>query len=138
MADWLSHLDRIVTAMEAPVLTGPGTVSHHQAVTLAGEEYSKYRKRQDLTPSPVEEAYLSTIKQTQKKLEERQSCVDDLRGQSRRRPASTIGTLGCMAQPYSGFGSGGCAPTADVRNLSRPAAASVQHHVADRGRGVAA
>jgi len=32
MRDWLAHLDRLITAMEAPTLQGAGSVSHKQAV----------------------------------------------------------------------------------------------------------
>jgi hypothetical protein len=69
MADWLAHLDRLIGAMDAPVLNGPGTVSHRQAVGKAEAEYAKYRAEQDATPSEVEAAYLETIKTAQRQIE---------------------------------------------------------------------
>lgn len=69
MADWLAHLDRLITAMDAPVFSGPGTVSHRHAVDKAEAEYTKYRAETDATPSEVEAAYLETIKQVQRQIE---------------------------------------------------------------------
>lgn len=69
MRDWLSHLDRLITAMDAPVLTSAGSVSHKQAVAKAEGEYAKYRELPDLAPSDVEQAYLDAVKRAQHKLE---------------------------------------------------------------------
>lgn len=69
MKDWLSHLDRLVTAMDAPTLSNAGSVSHHQAVTQAEGEYDKYRAVQDEVPSNVERKYLETVKRTQREIE---------------------------------------------------------------------
>ena len=69
MADWLAHLDRLITAMDAPVLSGAGSVSHRQAVAKAEGEYAKFRAELDATPSEVETAYLATIKQAQRQIE---------------------------------------------------------------------
>jgi len=69
MADWLAHLDRLITAMDAPVLSGPGSVSHRQAVDKAEGEYARFRAELDATPSEVETAYLETIKQAQRQIE---------------------------------------------------------------------
>lgn len=41
-------------------MTGAGKVSHNQAMKKAKEEYQKY---QELSISPVEQAYLDTIKE---------------------------------------------------------------------------
>ncbi len=72
MKDWIIHLDRIMTAMEAPTLVGAGKVSHQQAVAHAEGEYAKYRGRLDAAPSEVEEAYLESIKQVQREVEAKQ------------------------------------------------------------------
>ncbi|MBQ9475609.1 MAG: virulence RhuM family protein [Bacteroidales bacterium] len=64
MADWAKHLDSILTINGEPLLLGSGTVSHHQAVTKASEEYKKYQQR---TLSDVEQAYLDTIKSLEEK-----------------------------------------------------------------------
>ena len=69
MADWLAHLDRLIVAMDAPVLSGPGTVSHKRAVDKAEGEYARYRAALDETPSEVEAAYLESIKRTQRQIE---------------------------------------------------------------------
>lgn len=61
MKDWLAHLDRLIMAMDAQTLTGPGNVSHRQAVTHAEDEYAKYHTQLDAAPDEVEEAYLELI-----------------------------------------------------------------------------
>lgn len=68
MADWLSHLDRLIVALEGDVLDGAGGVSHDQAMSRASSEYRKYKATtKDL--SSVEKSYLETIKSVQKKIE---------------------------------------------------------------------
>lgn len=66
MRDWIAHLDRIVTAMEAPTLSGAGSVSHKHAVAKAESEYEKYRAQLDATPSDVEAVYLESVKRAQR------------------------------------------------------------------------
>lgn len=72
MKDWLGHLDKMLTAMDAPVLSGAGSISRSEADAKAIAEYSKYRAELDAEPSEVEEAYLASIKAEQKKLEGKQ------------------------------------------------------------------
>lgn len=72
MKDWLSHLDRLITAMDAPTLSGAGTVSHKQAVEKAEGEYDKFRAQLDAAPSRVAQQYLDSVKRTQRKLEGKQ------------------------------------------------------------------
>ena len=71
MIDYVEHLDSLLQATGEKLLEGAGTVSHTQALNKAKEEYQKYQV-QNL--SPVEEAYLQSIKQiekeTKKKLKE--------------------------------------------------------------------
>lgn len=69
MRDWLGHLDGLITAMGASVLTGAGSVSHKQAVTKAEDEYQKYRDQQDALPAEVEAAYLDSVKCAQREIE---------------------------------------------------------------------
>lgn len=69
MRDWIAHLDRIITAMEAPTLSGAGSVSHKQAVAKAKDEYKKYRAGLDAAPSDVEAAYLESVKRAQREIE---------------------------------------------------------------------
>ena len=71
MSDYVEHLDSLLQATGEKLLEGAGNVSHTQALNKAKEEYQKYQV-QNL--SPVEEAYLQSIKQiekeTKKKLKE--------------------------------------------------------------------
>ncbi|MBN2821662.1 MAG: virulence RhuM family protein [Coriobacteriia bacterium] len=69
MGDWLAHLDRLIAAMEAPVLTSAGSVSHKQAVARAEGEYEKYRTLSESEHSDVERAYLDAVKRAQHRLE---------------------------------------------------------------------
>lgn len=69
MKDWLGHLDTMLTAMGAPVLDGAGSVSKRQAEQKALREYELHRKQLDERPSEVEQAYLESIKDTQRGLE---------------------------------------------------------------------
>ncbi|MGN0005153.1 MAG: virulence RhuM family protein [Candidatus Gastranaerophilaceae bacterium] len=64
MSDYVEHLDSLLQATGEKLLEGAGTVSHTQALNKAKEEYQKYQV-QNL--SPVEEAYLQSIKQIEKK-----------------------------------------------------------------------
>jgi len=52
-------LDKVLSSTGEALLEGAGKVSHAQAMEKAKREYQKYRV-QNL--SPVEEAYLETIK----------------------------------------------------------------------------
>ena len=63
MSDYIEHLDRLLSATGEKVLDGPGCVSHKRAMDKANAEYQKYLV-QNL--SPVEEAYLDTIKKIEK------------------------------------------------------------------------
>ena len=69
MKDWLAHLDRLVTALEAKTLSGSGKISHEAAIAKAEAEYEKYRAQIASEPSEVEAAYLDTLKRAQRKLE---------------------------------------------------------------------
>jgi hypothetical protein len=69
MKDWLAHLDRLVTALEAKTLSGSGKISHEAAIAKAEAEYEKYRAQIASEPSEVEAAYLNTLKRAQRKLE---------------------------------------------------------------------
>lgn len=69
MKDWLAHLDRLTTAMDAPTLTGAGSVSHKHAVSKAEEECSKYRAQFDSIASDVEGEYLESLKRAQREVE---------------------------------------------------------------------
>ena len=59
MNDYIRQLDSILSSTGEKVLSSGGSVSHEQALKKAQEEYRKYQEK---TLSPVEEAYLQTIK----------------------------------------------------------------------------
>ena len=59
MSDYITQLDNILSSTGEPLLVGAGSVSHHQAMEKAEVEYRKFQVR---TLSPVEEAYMETIK----------------------------------------------------------------------------
>jgi hypothetical protein len=73
MKDWLSHLDRLIAAMDAPILTDAGSVSHKQATAKAEAEFQKFREQSNEIPSEIEERYLESLKQTQRGIEGKQS-----------------------------------------------------------------
>ncbi len=68
MQDWLMQFDKLISAFNKRVLTNAGKISHNQAVEKAEKEYRKYQVK---TISPVEEAYLDTIKTVQKQVEKK-------------------------------------------------------------------
>ncbi len=63
MADYVAQLDRLLSADGRQVLEGTGKISHKQAVDKAIAEYRKYEVE---NLSPVEEAYLETVKKLEK------------------------------------------------------------------------
>lgn len=63
MSDYIEYLDKILSSNGEKMLKGAGTVSHKRAMEKAEQEYRKYQVQ---TLSPVETAYLETIKETEK------------------------------------------------------------------------
>lgn len=63
MSDYVEHLDRVLSSTGEQLLVGAGKVSHKQAIEKANREYQRFLV-QNL--SPVEEAYLQTIKEIEK------------------------------------------------------------------------
>ena len=59
MSDYVEHLDRVLQSTGEAVLEGAGNISHRAAMEKAKSEYRKFQV-QNL--SPVEEAYLETIR----------------------------------------------------------------------------
>ena len=59
MEDYVKQLDSILSSTGEALLNGAGSVSHQQAMDKAREEYRKFQVRE---LSPVERAYLDTIK----------------------------------------------------------------------------
>lgn len=63
MSDYVEHLDSVLSSTGEQLLVGTGKVSHKQAIKKANREYQRFVV-QNL--SPVEEAYLQTIKEIEK------------------------------------------------------------------------
>ncbi len=63
MSDYVEHLDSILASAGEQLLVGSGKVSHRQAAEKASREYQRFLVQ---TLSPVEEAYLQTIKDVAK------------------------------------------------------------------------
>ena len=68
MKDYIQQLDNILSSTGEKLLDGPGRVSHAKAMEKAKAEYRKYQQE---NLSPVEEAYLQSIKSVQKKVSKR-------------------------------------------------------------------
>lgn len=64
MEDYVKQLDMVLSSGNRKLLVGAGTISHKQAIDKALDEYRKYQKN---TISPVEQAYIDTIKAISKK-----------------------------------------------------------------------
>lgn len=58
----------LVKRCNRKLLTGAGSVSHKQALEKAKSEYRKY---QEITLTPVEKAYLESIKEVSKEVKRR-------------------------------------------------------------------
>ncbi|MBO7107642.1 MAG: virulence RhuM family protein, partial [Verrucomicrobia bacterium] len=59
MSDYVEQLDAVLSSGGRKLLENAGSVSHQQAIEKATDEYRKYQVQ---TISPVEEAYLETLK----------------------------------------------------------------------------
>jgi hypothetical protein len=68
MADWVAELDKFAAMYGKGVLPDAGKFSHDEAMQKAEKEYRKYQSK---TLSPVEKAYLDTIRTVQKKVEKK-------------------------------------------------------------------
>ena len=68
MDDYVKQLDSVLSSGNRKLLTGAGSVSHKQALEKAKSEYRKY---QEITLTPVEKAYLESIKEVFKEVKRR-------------------------------------------------------------------
>ena len=66
MEDYIRRLDTILSSTGEKLLVGAGTVSHRRALEKAKGEYKKYQVK---TISPVEKAYLDTLKEISNKID---------------------------------------------------------------------
>ena len=65
MDDYVKQLDLVLSSGNRKLLEGAGTISHKQALDKAKSEYHKY---QEITLTPVEVAYLESVKDVAKKV----------------------------------------------------------------------
>lgn len=63
MSDYVEQLDSVLASGNRKLLAGSGKISHDEAMKKAKTEYKKY---QEITISPVEHAYMETIKDAAK------------------------------------------------------------------------
>ena len=68
MDDYVKQLDSVLSSGNRKLLTGVGSVSHKQVLEKAKSEYRKY---QEITLTPVEKAYLESIKEVSKEVKSR-------------------------------------------------------------------
>lgn len=68
MDDYVKQLDTVLYSGNRKLLVGSGTVSHKQAMDKAKSEYRKY---QETTLTPVELAYLESIKEISKDIKKK-------------------------------------------------------------------
>lgn len=65
MDDYVKQLDMVLSSGNRKLLVGAGSVSHKQALDKAKAEYRKY---QEITLTPVEQAYLENLKEVSKEV----------------------------------------------------------------------
>lgn len=70
MKDYIKQLDSILSSTGEKILLDAGRVSHKEAITKAKEEYRKYQVKEI---SPVEKAYLETLKEINKEVRDNQN-----------------------------------------------------------------
>jgi hypothetical protein len=69
MKDWVVELDDFAQKFGKGILQDAGTITHKAAIEKAEAEYEKYRQKTMDELSPVEQSFIASIKNTQKKLE---------------------------------------------------------------------
>lgn len=74
MSDYIEHLDSILRATGEQVLENAGKISHKQAMDKAQREYRKFQVQH---LSPVEEAYLASIKSLERVARKKGKKKDD-------------------------------------------------------------
>lgn len=69
MRDYIKQLDTMIAGTGKPLLDNSGRISHEQAIAKAEKEYQKFIQN---NLSPVEESYLETIREIEKKAKKHQ------------------------------------------------------------------
>ncbi len=70
MDDYVKQLNMVLSSGGRRLLVGAGSVSHKKAIDKAKSEYRKY---QEITLTPVEQAYLDNIKEVSKEVKKNKS-----------------------------------------------------------------
>ena len=70
MEDYIRELDSILSTTGGKTLMDSGTISHDEAIKKVTREYRKYQVKEI---SPVEKAYLDTLKDISKKMDKKES-----------------------------------------------------------------
>lgn len=94
MKDYIRQLDSVLSSGDRQLLQDSGTVSHTQAVEKAKTEYRKYQNK---TIAPVEEAYLGSIKTLEKEVKKIREIVIPL------QPSFTCIMMGCFVYNSTGY-----------------------------------
>jgi hypothetical protein len=68
MSDYIEQLDRNLSSNRRKLLEDSGSISHWQAIEKAENEYRRY---QENTLSPVEKAYLNTLREAEKEVKKK-------------------------------------------------------------------
>ena len=66
MKDWLETVDDYLKMTRRDILKTKGTITHKKALEKAHSEYEKYKKKQEDTLSPVEQAFIESIGELRK------------------------------------------------------------------------
>lgn len=66
MKDWLETIDDYLKMTRRDILSTKGKVSHLQAIKKAHEEYDKFRVKQNILFSPVEQHFLESVDQLER------------------------------------------------------------------------
>ncbi len=70
MSDYVRQLDSVLSSGNRKLLSNSGKISHNQAIKKATAEYRKYQEK---TISPVEKAYIDTVKELDKEVKKNKS-----------------------------------------------------------------
>lgn len=68
MKDWIAHVDDFLRMSRSDVLDNAGRISHELADRRAAEEFSKYKQRLTAELSPVEFAFVESLRSAEKQI----------------------------------------------------------------------
>lgn len=68
MNDWIMRLDNFITMTGNELLQNSGTVSHHQALKKATEEYNKFKEQNRNQITEVEKHFIKQILEVSKNI----------------------------------------------------------------------